>query len=69
MVASRQPRISPTGLAGGGPAPATPPARRNLMIGLAVMVPAILLALAWFDGGEKALRPIAEPVALPGQAQ
>jgi len=39
------------------------------MIGLAVVVPAILLALAWFDGGEKALRPIAEPVTLPGQAQ
>jgi hypothetical protein len=28
-----------------------------------------LLALAWFDGGEQALRPIAEDVALPGQSQ
>ncbi|WP_017665201.1 hypothetical protein [Porphyrobacter sp. AAP82] len=28
-----------------------------------------LLALAWFDGGEKALRPIAQDVALPEQGQ
>jgi hypothetical protein len=69
MVASRPSRLSPTGLADGGPAPATPPARRKLMIALAVLVPAILLAVAWFDGGEEALRPIAEPVALPGQAR
>jgi hypothetical protein len=34
-----------------------------------VLVPAILFALAWFDGGEEPLRPIAEPVTLPEQAQ
>ena len=28
-----------------------------------------LLALAWFDGGERSLRPIAEEVTLPEQAQ
>jgi hypothetical protein len=36
---------------------------------LAVLALAGLLALAWFDGGEQALRPIAEDVALPGQSQ
>jgi hypothetical protein len=41
-------------------------ARRWVLAGLLV---AAALALAWFDGGEKPLRPIAEPVALPEQAQ
>lgn len=68
MVAPRPPLLSPTGQPE-GPAPATPPARRKLMIALAVLVPVLLLALAWFDGGEEALRPIAEPVALPEQPQ
>lgn len=30
---------------------------------------AALLVLAWFDGGEEPLRPIADDVALPEQAQ
>jgi hypothetical protein len=28
-----------------------------------------LLVLAWFEGGERDLRPISEPVALPGEAR
>lgn len=68
MANLRSSRLSPTGLADGLP-PATPPARRKLMIGLGVMVPVVLLGLAWFDGGEEAIRPIAEPVALPEQGQ
>jgi hypothetical protein len=47
-------------------APAAPAARKWA---LAAAVLAALLGLAWFDGGEKALRPIAEDVALPGQGQ
>ena len=61
-------RISPTGLAD-SPAPAVPPARRKLMIGLGVLVPVVLLTLAWFDGGEEAIHAIAEPVVLPEQGQ
>jgi hypothetical protein len=33
------------------------------------VVVAALLALAWFDGGEEPLHPIAQDIALPGQAQ
>jgi hypothetical protein len=68
MATARPPRLSPTGLAE-APAPKVPPARRKLTIALWVLVPVVLLMLAWFDGGEKALRPIAEPVALPEQGQ
>lgn len=68
MVTPRPPLLSPTGQPA-GPAPAVPPARRKLTMALWVLVPAILLALAWFDGGEEPLRPIAEPVALPEQGQ
>jgi len=46
-----------------------PPARRKLTIAVAALIPVVLLALAWFDGGEEPLRPIAEPVALPEQGQ
>jgi hypothetical protein len=46
--------------------PAAPAARKWVLAAAAL---AALLALAWFDGGEKALRPIAEDVALPGQGQ
>jgi hypothetical protein len=34
-----------------------------LLVAVAIM---LVLGLAWLDGGERALRPIAEPVALPG---
>ncbi|MFO6447085.1 hypothetical protein ACLBKU_08050 [Erythrobacter sp. NE805] len=68
MANPRPPRLSPTGLAE-APAPRVPPARRKLTIGLMVAVPVLLLAIAWFDGGEEALHPIAEPVVLPEQGQ
>ncbi len=68
MRTPRPSRLSPTGLSD-GPAPAVPPARRKLTIGLAVLAVVVLLMLAWFDGGEEAIHPIAEPVALPEQAQ
>jgi hypothetical protein len=41
--------------------------RRNRII-LAV-VAVLLLALAWYDGGERSLREIVEPVAVPGAAR
>ena len=50
---------------------APPPRRhgawRRPALGAALV--AGLLALAWFDGGEKPLRPIAAPVALPEQGR
>jgi hypothetical protein len=41
--------------------------RRNRII-LAVLG-IVLLALAWYDGGERPLREIVEPVAVPGAAR
>lgn len=64
MRNSRLSRLSPTGLQE-APAPRTPAGRRWLVI--AGMMVAVLLALAWFDGGEEPLHPIAEDVALPKQ--
>jgi hypothetical protein len=63
MANLRRQRISSSGP---HEAPAPRP-RRRLLVAAAVAV--ILLALAWFDGGEEALRPIAEDVALPEQAE
>lgn len=40
--------------------------RRAVLLGFVV---AGLLALAWFDGGEEPLHPIADPVVLPVQEQ
>ncbi len=68
MRTSRPPRLSPTGLSDGS-APATPTARRKLMIALGLPAGVLLLALAWFDGGEEAIHPIAQPVTLPEQGQ
>lgn len=42
------------------------PLRRLVIAGLFVLG---VLALAWIDGGEKPLRPIAEPVDLSEQPQ
>ena len=40
------------------------------MLGLiGAVVIAALLAWAWIDGGQRPLRPIAEPVTLPGVSQ
>jgi hypothetical protein len=49
------------------PAPTRPGGRRwSLALGA---VTAVLLALAWFDGGQEPLHPIAQDIAVPGQAQ
>ncbi len=61
----RRTSLSPTGL--GEPrrpaAPAAPP--RWLLLGLLAV--AAVLGLAWFDGGEEPLHPIAQDVVLPGE--
>ncbi|WP_143704550.1 hypothetical protein [Porphyrobacter sp. TH134] len=59
----RPPRLSPSGLE---ETPLPRPRRWPLIAGVAATV---LLVLAWFDGGEEPLHPIAETVALPGQGQ
>lgn len=59
-------RLSPTGLEQ-APAPSAPTGRRRIVI--AGVVAALLLTLAWFDGGEEPLHPIAEDVMLPEQGQ
>ncbi|WP_336976925.1 hypothetical protein [Altererythrobacter fulvus] len=38
---------------------------RGFVAALAVIV-LLVLALAWFDGGEQPLRQISQPVAMPG---
>jgi hypothetical protein len=68
MANLRPQRLSPPGL-GPTTAPAVPPARRKLRLAIGALAAIVVLALAWFDGGERALRPIAEPVALPEQGQ
>lgn len=68
MANPRPERLSPTGLVD-TPVPRVPPARRRLMMALIAFGIVLLLALAWFDGGEEPLRPIAEPVALPEPGQ
>lgn len=39
--------------------------RMILIAGIGVM---LILAIAWFDGGEEPLRPITQPVAQPGSS-
>ena len=52
-------------------APALSDKTQGMLLGAALTagVGAALLVLAWFEGGERELRPIAEPVALPEQVQ
>jgi hypothetical protein len=38
-------------------------------VGAIVVLVAALVLYAWIDGGEEPLRPIAQPVALPGAAR
>lgn len=64
MANSRRQRLSPNGLEA---APAVRLRRRWPWVTGAVAV--LLLVLAWFDGGEEPLRPIAQDVALPMQGQ
>lgn len=66
MRNSRPSRLSPTSLQE-APAPSVPAGRRWMVI--AGLVVAALLALAWFDGGEEPLHPIADDVALPERTQ
>jgi len=40
--------------------------RRNWLVGAVVLLAVALLAYAWIDGGREPLRPIAQPVAIPG---
>lgn len=63
MANLRQERLTPGGFE---QAPVKRGIRRWLWMAGAVVV---LLALAWFDGGEEALRPIAQDVTLPEQSQ
>lgn len=42
------------------------PARRTV---IGVVIVLALAGLAWFDGGEEALHPITQQIALPGAAQ
>jgi len=63
-MAKLRPRPGP--LAASSPVARARPARRWLAVLLAAAAIMLVLGLAWLDGGERALRPIAEPVALPG---
>jgi hypothetical protein len=63
MANQRRPRLSPSGFE---TAPLPRARRWPWVAGLAGV---LLLALAWFDGGEEPLHPIAEDVALPEQGQ
>lgn len=48
--------------------PLRAPRRLHLAAGLAVGI-ALVIAAAWADGGERALRPIAQQVELPAQGR
>lgn len=65
MANLRPTRLSPSDI---DAALARPLRVRRWPLVLAAVV-AGLVVLAWFDGGEEPLRPIAEDVALPGQGQ
>jgi hypothetical protein len=49
--------------------PSPGPTARQRRIGLVLAIVALLAGLAWFDGGEEALHPIAQEIVLPGAAQ
>jgi hypothetical protein len=47
---------------------ALPKGRRNVLA-LAAFAVLVLLVYAWIDGGERPVRPIVEPVEIPGVSQ
>ncbi|WP_211277388.1 hypothetical protein [Erythrobacter donghaensis] len=59
----RRTSLSPTGL-GETRGPAVSAGRRRWLL-VALLAAVALLVLAWFDGGEEPLHPIAQDVALP----
>lgn len=63
MANERQARLTPSGFE----QPAPRRARRWPWVLAATIV--VLTGLAWFEGGEQPLRPIAEELALPEQGQ
>ncbi len=63
MANLRQSRLSPSGLE------TAPVARVRRWPWIAGGAGVLLIALAWFEGGEEPLHPIAEDVALPEQGQ
>lgn len=40
--------------------------RRNWLVGALALLAVLVIAYAWIDGGREPVRPIAEPVAIPG---
>lgn len=65
MANPRRSNTAPSGLS----APPAPPPLWRRRGPLLTMAAVGLIALAYIDGGEQALRPIAAPVALPEQGQ
>jgi hypothetical protein len=63
MANLRQPRLTPSGFE---QAPMQRGRRWPLLAGAVALA---LIAIAWFDGGEEPLHPIAQDVALPEQGQ
>ena len=63
MANERHPRLTPSGFEQAAPVRAR---RWPWVLGMAAVV---LIGLAWFEGGEEPLRPIAEEIPLPEQAQ
>jgi hypothetical protein len=49
--------------------PARPLRLRRARLAVAAALVAGLALLAWYDGGEEPLRPITQPVELPGAAR
>jgi len=65
-MANRRRNFTPLQARSQAPAQRPDPAKRPALFGaLAGAVLVAALAAAWIDGGEQALRPIAQPVDLP----
>jgi hypothetical protein len=42
---------------------------RGTIVKLMLVLLAVLLTYAWYDGGTEPMRPISEPIDLPGEAK